>query len=296
MHVSLTAPTWNVVVELVRSLILPRITYGMPVFAPTAAQSAKIATALTRGLYRLMGIDGNPSTMALLVDNCLLSPAHHARLFALRFANRLWHARKARNPASDALLRQLRAPLGNSHVHSTARLVRAAETDFQVKFDVKRPSKPMIRALALRKQRKQAINPRHDDSTDSKERKAMLPEDGPAVFMQLLPRREANVLALFRYNRVKLNHVVAVRDASGAASDDCPFCPGVSETMRHALFACPKYDVLRAKCAQDLDSIRVPMTYTVMLGAVESLHKDRRQRALNIIVTYLSKVREVRHV
>jgi hypothetical protein len=73
-NIPATAPRWSVVQQLVRALVLPRISYGMPVFAPTASQSAKLATVIARGLHRMLGVHDNPATTPVLVDNGFLSP------------------------------------------------------------------------------------------------------------------------------------------------------------------------------------------------------------------------------
>jgi hypothetical protein len=266
----------------------------MPVFAPTAAQSAKLATAVARGLYRLLGVHDNPSTMAVFVDNNLLSPAFDLQLSALRYANRLWKARTARNPASDILIKQLFAAAGGGHALSTARMVKTAESDFKSSFDEAKPDKKKLRKAALSKQRARAVVPAAGSSDDDKLRRAMLPAEGPAVYLQLLPRREASTLALFRYNRVRLNHVAARRGA--AAPADCPFCPGVAETTRHSLLDCNQYARERKECFEQLARMYVPTDYATLLGQVEPLHKDRRKKALKFIVQFLIKIRGIRKV
>ena len=122
----------------------------------------------------------------------------------------------------------------------------------------------------------------------------MMPLNSNAVFLQLLGRRDASVLALFRYNRVKLNHIAASKGGGGTAL--CPFCPGVTETVRHALLDCPKYAVPRAECQQALRAMYVDFSYTVLLGAVDAHHVDRSKSALPRIVQYLCKIREIRGV
>jgi CTP:molybdopterin cytidylyltransferase MocA len=284
-NLTASSPSWSVVIQLVRALVLPRVTYGMPVFAPTAAQSGKLATIIARGLYLMLEVKDNPSTMAVLVDNALLSPEFDFPLLALRYANRLYNAQAARNPAADTLARQLRSPLSNSHAHSIARAVRAAEVNLKAKHDVPRIDKKKTREQALRNQRATAAQPRAAGSD--------MPQNSNALFLQLLGRKAASVLALFRYNRVKLNHITA---SKGGGSADCPFCPGVTETLRHALLVCPKYAAPRAECQQALRAMYVVFSYTVLLGAVDAHHVDRSKRALLRIVHYLCKVREIRRV
>ncbi len=281
--------------QLVRALVLPRISYGMPVFAPTAAQSAKLATAVARGLHRMLGVENNPAAMPALVDNGLLSPEYDLQQSALRYAHRLWKARTARNPASDALVMQLQGPfLRGPHVHRIARTVRAAEVDFTAAFDAAKLDSKRITKCALKKQRTAAAASRASSLADEKERKAMLPVEGHATFLHQLSRTDACVMALFRYNRIRLNHVLHARGA--AASAHCPFCPGVTESLRHALLTCPQYAAPRTSCFRSLTAMGVPPTYTVLLGAVEALHQDLRKAALNHIVLFLSKIREVRRV
>jgi hypothetical protein len=230
------------------------------------------------------------------VDNGFLSPEYDLQQAALRYAHRLWKARKARNPASDSLISQLRSPvISGSRVHLVARMVRAAETDFVALHDVDKLDSKRVTKAALKKQRKHAAS-RAGASADEKDRKAMMPTEGHAVFLHQLSRTDACLLALFRYNRIRLNHVLHSRGA--AASPDCPgpACAGVTESLRHALLDCPQYAAARTECFKRLLAIRVQPNYSILLGAVETLAKDQRKTALSYIVHFLSKIREVRRV
>jgi hypothetical protein len=296
-HVATTAPRWSVVVQLVRALVLPRISYGMPVFAPTAAQSAKLATAVARGLYRMLGVVGNPASMPVIVDNGLLSPEHEVKLAALRYANRLWKARTARNPASDTLMHQLQSPalpLAAGQVYSVARLVRKAEADLDASFAGEKLQSKDALEVSQRQQRQKAAAPRAGNSEDEKARKAMMPREGHAQYLHSLSRKDIATVAPFRYNRIGLNHVLQLRGA--AASADCPFCAGVTETLGHALLDCPQYAAARAQCFGALRALNAPTNYSVLLGAVETLQEDRRKPVLDLVVKYLYKIREVRRV
>jgi hypothetical protein len=237
--------------------------------------------------------------MSVLVDNGILSPEFDSQLSALRYtvlyAQRLWKARTARNPASDALVSQLTTPhVMAPHVHGIARLVRAAEHDFNSSFNVDKLDKKRTVEAALSKQRTAAAVARAGSSADEKARKAMMPAKGHAQFLHLMSRKDIRTLASFRYNRVRLNHVLHSRGA--AASPDCPICPGETESLRHALLACPKYAADRARCFACLSAMHVPSDYATLLGAVETLHEDRRRTALGHIVHFLTKIREARQV
>lgn len=294
LHVAATSPAWSVVMQLVQALVLPRVTYGMPVYAPTPADSSKLATALARGLYRVLNVPDNPSAMAVLVDNSLLSPEFGLRLAALRYAHRLWKSKATRNPAAGLLVGQLRSAVGGVHAFSTARLVHEAESDLRVQFDVAKLNVKRLVSAALLLQRKRAVQPRPGSSDDEKARKDMMPTAGPALFYQLLNRSDARVMALFRYNRVGLNHLAARR--GGPVAADCPFCVGEKESVRHVLLDCPKYDVPRLLCRAALCGMYVPFSLEVLLGAVEPLHEDRRKRALPHIVSFLYNIRGARGV
>jgi hypothetical protein len=52
----------------------------------------------------------------------------------------------------------------------------------------------------------------------------------------------------------------------------------------------------RAQCCGALRSMHAPTNYFTLLGAVETLQEDRRKPMLDLAVTYLYKIRDVRRV
>ena len=293
-HISASSPRWPIVVLLFKALIMPRPVYGMPVFAPTPAESAKMATCIAKGIYKILGISGNASTMMVLQDNGLLSPALEFELTALRYAHRLWLARTLRNPAATALLSQLRArPHPTLHAHATARSVLKAVALFGVEFDIDDDQFKVksLRKTALTEQRRRFLaSPAR--SPDEKVRKALLPADKPAEFYKVAKRAGIATLSAFRYNRLQLNHLTW---GAGRLAH-CRRCPGTSESVKHVLLSCPQYAVARAECQRDLAAIGARLDHSTLLAGVEYLPQDQRRRALRVIVKYLDVIRRIRRV
>ena len=74
----------------------------------------------------------------------------------------------------------------------------------------------------------------------------------PSYFRVLSPS-VASIVSRLRFNRARLNQSLNKRRVS--ASDKCPTCGDVVETVEHVVMFCPRYDVLRFRCFCDLAAI-----------------------------------------
>jgi hypothetical protein len=99
-------PSWQMVLLLFRALAISVITYGMPVWQPTKAQSDRLQTTVSRGLCKVLQVPHNPDCLSLFVEHDFLTPVLEHSCAALRYAHRHL-SNKSGNPTSAKLEREI---------------------------------------------------------------------------------------------------------------------------------------------------------------------------------------------
>ena len=74
----------------------------------------------------------------------------------------------------------------------------------------------------------------------------------PSYFRVLSPS-VASIVSRLRFNRARLNQSLNKRRIS--ATDKCPTCGDVVETVEHVVMFCSRYELLRFRCFCELAAI-----------------------------------------
>ena len=241
-------PTFPVVVQLVKTQVLPILTYGFPIVHYTAAQCRKLTSMVLTPLKRSLSVFATASHAALYINARLLDIPGLWKKSALSFAHRL-HKGDRSHPAPSLFSFEL------SNIGLNL-------------YDGKAPQYTLSFVDSL-KEIEQDLHIRHDQHFSSRELKdaanrdmlcrmkphskapflaSFVPASAPASRMDHHLRADAPcVIALrsrLRFDTCQLN--ASMHHKKMRASQFCPFCPHpFPETLSHVLLVCSHYDAAR---------------------------------------------------
>jgi hypothetical protein len=293
-NVSLRYPSWSMIRLLFQALVLSLIAYGMPVWAPTKAQSDRLVSSVARGLSLVLRVEHNPSALSLFVESNFLCPSLEHACSAIRYARR--HDKsKASNPISEKLRLAIVEAKRASVIPSVPQHVIAASKLLNLEWDAKDSDNKSLRKAALQFQFSNLfLKPALAEK--AKLLKSVKKEAGVSSFLLLLNREEISLFSALRLGRWELNELMFKLKKEGAsATASCPIAGCASpESVQHVLMDCPSYAAPRAVCSQKLQRLGSALSLQVLLGGVEHLPEAKRKLVLQSVYWFLRAVCQTR--
>jgi hypothetical protein len=291
-HVTDRFPLWPIILSLFRALVMPSVVYGMPVWAPTTAQSDRLVTALGTGLIKALRVPDSPHCLSVLVDNALLSPRFELAANALRFAHRL--QKHPLNPVSSKFSNLYDMPERKGSAKTAVHAVRRAEKLLSLSHRSADFKPSLVRPKAVDVELHTEFR-RASLLHKAKLMKLCKVDSGVSPFLHKASRSAIQLIARFRYNRSGLNEQRHKRNP--AVSPLCAECKaGSPESVEHVLMQCPHYDPPRRQLLTSLTAIACPLSLNVALGSIEQIDPDHHATALSAVVTFLAAVCALRNL
>jgi hypothetical protein len=271
------APGLVCVSNLVETLLLPVISYGMPIWNPEASRQNQMDQIIARPFRKLLSLpQASTHAFSTIVECGSLNSDSLYALSALRFG-----ATTLNLEASDPCKQ-----LYFQHNNAISATIRRFQRDTLVSCDNKAS---MLAARA------HIDNWQHQAwffaETGSKSLKGVKPTAGQSLYLLRDSHQLSAIRARLRLNRSSLNQSLFERKV--VPDPACPTCH-LPETTEHCLLYCPAFDTDRQLCQQRLAAYRLQPTLATLLGSVEHLDKQLQNPVLTISGEFLAAINNKR--
>ena len=312
-------PSLPVIRQLINTVLLPKITYGLPFISLFADENHPLMLQLKRlliiPLRRSLGLPHNAHHDSIFIESRTLpipcTQLHHSLLLAKRWIKQGTTQQQQQQQRFDFIFHP--DPHSNDNIQYTNPLnciamqcnliLTTTFTRFQgmtsqqlwdhvfkcfyhTWYTSQHPS--------TRRREKDT----HSLFTCYKLFPVLRDTTLPSYFHLLSPS-DASVISRLRFNRARLNQSLHYRHV--LTTDKCPTCPDVRETVEHVVMSCPRYDAIRFKCFHRLASItnKPPLSSSfafpfLLCSFPPNTHTTHCNQYIRIISSFHSSMRQMR--
>jgi hypothetical protein len=272
-------PGIRTIVRLVEALLLPLLSYGMPMWSPHEKYANQLDQLIARPLRRCLSLpQASTHALSTIVECGTLSINSQHALSALRFGSVL-HKAKPNDPCLPFF-------------HTKSNFIAAKMRRFEKAVEVKCANAAAMASVRSAIDDWQLDAWRFSDSGSSLLKGCKL-QSGTSLYLLRESRRLTAVRARLRLERSSLNSSLFQRRIT--ADPSCPECKANDETVQHCLLECPRYEMHRQNCRNGLSVLNLPLDLPTLLGDNEQIQPAaRRTQALSTTGKFLAKIDEIR--